>query len=331
MPSITDDGRECTKCGEFKPWGEFSSHPKGPRRKHPSCKVCVNRAAREHAQLLKQRSEIESPAFKRCNRCGETKPGTEFTRSAERADGLVSRCRTCCRRPPIKAKPPEYTEKPCSQCRAVQPLSAYHRARCSTDGCSPICKRCRRAAAGLVEESNRVRWAAGLTPPDDGLKRCGKCGLELPKTDFTRAARCKDGLNWCCRACWKRHYDENQAVILERHREYFRQNQQRLTAANQAWARANPERIKMYEERRRVLKLNVGAGFTFDEWQEMKARYDYRCLRCGRQEPEIALEMDHVLPLAQGGPHEASNIQPLCRSCNAQKHKQATDYRPRQD
>ncbi len=30
-------------------------------------------------------------------------------------------------------------------------------------------------------------------------------------------------------------------------------------------------------------------------------------------------ELDHIIPLSKGGPHTYSNVQTLCRKCNAEK------------
>lgn len=328
MLSITDDGRTCTKCREFKPWSEFYSHPKGVNGKNPRCKACFSVGTRARAHVLKQRAEIDLPAVKRCARCGEIKASTEFTRCAERADGLVSHCRQCRRLRPLSAREPEYQAKGCRCCGVEKPLTAYFRAKASTDGVAPNCKECVRARARQVEDANRALWAAGQSPCQEGWKRCGDCGLDRSKADFSRSARCKDGLTWRCRDCEKQYHEENRETILARHREYSQTNKARLAPGKRAWARANPERIKVYIERRRALKLAHGTGVTFDQWQAIKALYEYRCLACGRKPPEIALEMDHVAPLSRGGAHDVSNVQPLCRSCNARKAQQTIDYRP---
>lgn len=68
---------------------------------------------------------------------------------------------------------------------------------------------------------------------------------------------------------------------------------------------------------------------TTQEWKDLKAFYDYRCLCCGKQEPEIRLEIDHVIPVSRGGSNMIDNIQPLCRSCNAKKSNWMIDYRPK--
>jgi len=62
-------------------------------------------------------------------------------------------------------------------------------------------------------------------------------------------------------------------------------------------------------------------------------RRHHTCLCCGKREPEVDLQADHIIPVAWGTARGAinyiSNIQPLCGSCNARKgNHHATDYRP---
>lgn len=53
------------------------------------------------------------------------------------------------------------------------------------------------------------------------------------------------------------------------------------------------------------------------------------CLHCGRTVEARGIEIDHVLPLLDGGLDVESNVQPLCRSCHKDKtSKEAANRRP---
>jgi ATP adenylyltransferase len=53
-----------------------------------------------------------------------------------------------------------------------------------------------------------------------------------------------------------------------------------------------------------------------------------RCELCGVSSKEIQIDVDHIVPRARGGGNESSNLQALCRRCNAEKRdKDDTDFR----
>lgn len=78
--------------------------------------------------------------------------------------------------------------------------------------------------------------------------------------------------------------------------------------------------------RRRVRKLGNGGSHTLKEWENMKEFYSFTCPCCFRNEPEIVLSRDHIIPLLHGGTDNIDNIQPLCRSCNSKKSTQIIKY-----
>lgn len=55
---------------------------------------------------------------------------------------------------------------------------------------------------------------------------------------------------------------------------------------------------------------------------EIKERDNYTCCRCNNSiynEPNLLLEIDHIIPLSKGGLTEKSNLQTLCWKCNRKK------------
>jgi 5-methylcytosine-specific restriction endonuclease McrA len=75
----------------------------------------------------------------------------------------------------------------------------------------------------------------------------------------------------------------------------------------------------IHENNRRSLKAKSKEQFTEDEWEIVKKVCGYMCLGCLREEPEISLTRDHIIPLSKGGSNGIDNIQPLCKSCNSSK------------
>lgn len=52
---------------------------------------------------------------------------------------------------------------------------------------------------------------------------------------------------------------------------------------------------------------------------EIFKRDKFTCQYCGRTPPEVMLELDHIVPLSQGGSEEFSNLITSCFDCNRGK------------
>ena len=91
-----------------------------------------------------------------------------------------------------------------------------------------------------------------------------------------------------------------------------------------------PHRVKISKRTRQAYRLFI--------------KYDYTCVACNRKATEFKLEgkhqnadctgrvviigkkgrvvpltIDHIIPVANGGPNDVSNYQCMCESCNANK------------
>lgn len=56
--------------------------------------------------------------------------------------------------------------------------------------------------------------------------------------------------------------------------------------------------------------------------EAIKMRDDYTCCECGNsiyKEPNLLLEVDHIIPISKGGKTEPDNLQTLCWKCNRTK------------
>lgn len=59
-----------------------------------------------------------------------------------------------------------------------------------------------------------------------------------------------------------------------------------------------------------------------DDWDERRKkvlkRDGYNCQRCGTS--DAVLQVHHLTPISEGGGHELSNLETVCRSCHAAEH-----------
>jgi len=87
-----------------------------------------------------------------------------------------------------------------------------------------------------------------------------------------------------------------------------RERQRRLYNSDETY---REKKIAQCHARRTVSGL-----YTAEEFEAVKEFFDYSCAYCGKQ---VALTVDHVVPLASGGSNNIENIVPACLSCNCSK------------
>jgi len=108
------------------------------------------------------------------------------------------------------------------------------------------------------------------------------------------------------------------------------ENKERVATLAKQWRQRHPDRVAIKGRRdwliRRARKLNApGDGVPDIEWERIQEEYNHSCIGPGPHSG--TLSMDHIVPLSLGGADEPSNIQPLCRACNARKGTKVIDYR----
>lgn len=82
----------------------------------------------------------------------------------------------------------------------------------------------------------------------------------------------------------------------------------------------------LWASQRRAIKLGNGGSHTLEEWETLKAQYNWKCPRCKKAEPKIKLTVDHIIPVTKGGSNNIENIQPLCQPCNSSKQTKIIKY-----
>ena len=62
--------------------------------------------------------------------------------------------------------------------------------------------------------------------------------------------------------------------------------------------------------------------------EQIKKRDNYTCCKCGNsieKEPNLLLEIDHIIPISKNGLTTESNLQTLCWKCNRKKGSKLDD------
>lgn len=93
--------------------------------------------------------------------------------------------------------------------------------------------------------------------PERSEKLCRKCETVKPFTEFSRAAKYKDGLQTQCKACAAAHYESRKDLIRERQRaswqQYARENAATLIEKNRQRRKENTAAEAEYRSKYRTL------------------------------------------------------------------------------
>jgi 5-methylcytosine-specific restriction endonuclease McrA len=170
-------------------------------------------------------------------------------------------------------------------------------------------------------------------------KQCTKCKEWKPATleYFNKHGK---RLRSQCKACshkihgdWQKTnpekvYENNKRwrmANLDKRREqdkrYRESHPKKMYEAQKRYRETHPEKRRILEQHRRARKASLPATLMPQQWEDIKAEFNYSCAYCRRAWYDIegALAQDHVIPIKQGGPYTKENIVPACKSCNSRK------------
>ena len=109
-------------------------------------------------------------------------------------------------------------------------------------------------------------------------------------------------------------------------RAWYHTNHARGRASRNAWLAANPDKKRVYSQNRRARKTGTSGNVPSNMVEILFEQQNGVCACCG--EPLVEYHIDHIIPLALGGEHSASNLQLLLPKCNMMKGaKHPDEYR----
>jgi 5-methylcytosine-specific restriction endonuclease McrA len=204
-------------------------------------------------------------------------------------------------------------KKQCSECGEWKEKNDFHKSSKSKDGYKAVCKECRKSEtlAYYSENSETIKARVSVWQKENKDKRRvtnAKYAEKHPESQ-------------------KKYYRTNAFSVIERALRWALANPDKRREIKKKWRQNNKEQVNSFTRARRAKRKGSGGIITDKEWLALKEKYNNTCLRCKRQEPEIKLTLDHVIPLESEGPNTIDNAQPLCGSCNSWKNARTIDYR----
>lgn len=203
--------------------------------------------------------------------------------------------------------------KRCSRCRETKPFAAFYKDRRKRDGLQSRCKACRAEydcahyAANADARCNQVRTYYAANAKTIGAQKRAY-----------RAANA-EAIRQYLRAYQATHTEEARA----HNRAYRAANADYVRQYSRAHRAANPDLYRAKHHRRRARLEGNGGIFTAQELKHMRLTQGGFCAYCQRHYPKLTI--DHIIPITQGGCHEAANICLACPRCNSSKNDRTPD------
>lgn len=113
----------------------------------------------------------------------------------------------------------------------------------------------------------------------------------------------------------KLSHDKHIEARRATHRRYLTANRDKVNRRLREYRAANPHKLREWaRERKGRRQGRLPRGTIPAKFQKQRGQ----CAIC-RAVLSKSYHVDHIVPLARGGPHEPGNLQLLCGSCNVRK------------
>lgn len=231
--------------------------------------------------------------------------------------------------------------KTCKKCGEAKPLEAFSPQKDCRDGRRPDCKACKTADMNRARREDpekfrkRDRDRYANSPERQAAMKATSLARYYANRETIRLER-------------KAWYEANKAQISAQRKADRAENRDEINAKvrarrlvrraeinarQRAWHARNPDRVKaMYkryyatnaadykrramERRARVAAVTVKPINRMDIYE----RDGGHCRNCNIELAPNNWHLDHIVPIALGGPHEWGNLQALCAPCNLKKY-----------
>ena len=174
---------------------------------------------------------------------------------------------------------------------------------------------------------------------EDVMKTCTKCGETKEFNAFYKNKTKKDGYNSYCKQCsntyHKEYVKENKKAIEEYKKEYYKQNREetikrRLTRyrnnkeeeknKHKQYYYNNKDKFRLYGIKRKALeRASIPLFLKRCNKEKQRVTNIYKLRALLSKNTGVMHHVDHMWPVADGGPHWSGNLQIICAQDNWSK------------
>ena len=222
---------------------------------------------------------------KLCPQCGLTKPTTEFYRRPDRASGVQSRCKACCR---VRG-------------------TSYRRAHPEV--------------IAAWRHAHRKELAAGLRLARQADPERFRGYDKKRNGTPSRKAHDRDRDRTADRLIYERERRGDRSAYRK---ELYRRDPEKYIRRVRERQKLDPLGTLVRTQRYRSAKLGVDmSGLVKALLDGLARQQDGRCFYC--HAVLVRFDLDHKTPLARGGDSSIDNLCLACRHCNRSKHTQTAE------
>jgi HNH endonuclease len=210
--------------------------------------------------------------------------------------------------------------KICTRCGECKPVDAFSKDKRSKDGLQSKCKACNAAYQACNRELISARMAAWYAEnrSEISIKNAAYRSANREVIAASKSAYyAKNSEKITAKAAaWRKANPDRRR---ETNAAWVKANPDKARQATAAWAKANPEARRIIRQNRRASELENGGTISRCLADLLMSEQGGRCAGCLCDLRETGHHLDHVMPLALGGPNTDENMQLLCPHCNKSK------------
>lgn len=237
--------------------------------------------------------------------------GTHYYRLRTNGDPLKTQIR------------PRTGRRSCSRCERTPAEVAFRLDKRAPDGIGAYCKPCEQTynrsyyaanSVGLLVE-NRARYQRNRERYLAQFKAYRLANIErIRERDRQRSRGNPAKIEYSRR--WRMNNPERAREAV---RAWVAANPDRLREVQKAWRQRNPDRVADMCARRSARKRGADGRIELIDRRAVWVRDRGLCGLCAKPVPLRRMHLDHIKPLACGGPHTSANVQPTHPRCNQRK------------